>query len=89
MKVKHEDRFSDQEMLDMFTWDAKPKTRRKRVMRDTRKRGFRKACQPYDNVRDGVTVHPPGTSQRLADLKAFYDIATKFDEPISPFEEDE
>lgn len=85
MKIKAEDRFSNAELLDMFTWDTKPKTRRKRVARDTR--GFKKACQPYDNIRSGVTVHPPGSSQRLADLKAFYDIATKFDEPISPFEE--
>jgi hypothetical protein len=84
--IKHEERFTDQEMLDMFTWDAKPKTRRKRVWKDTRKRGFKKAVGSEDTLIEGVSVHPPGSKERLTDLAAFYDLAVKFDDPPSPFD---
>ena len=81
--ITHEDMMTDAELNGLFSVDGKRvrKPRKQRV-----KRGFRKALQSEDTLVEGVSVHPPGSKQRLADLAAFYDIATKFDAPPSPFD---
>ena len=68
---------------DCDTLFVKPR----RKTRKTRKtRGFRKALQRDDNLIGGVSTHPPGSKQRVADLAAFYDIAERFDVPPSAFD---
>ena len=81
MKIKLEDRFSENQLRDMFT------IRGKRIPRSGGRkasRGVRNAKQPHDHLAEGVSVHPPG-KDRVADLVAFYEIAQITEMEVSPF----
>jgi hypothetical protein len=82
MKIKLEERMTAEEINGLFSVERKriPKGHTSKV-----KRGFRKAVQSEDTLAEGVSTHPPGSEERLADLAEFYDIATQFDTPPSPF----
>ena len=81
--IKLEERFSDDELNAMFTVNGR-KVRAKRAKGP--RRGFRKALQREDHLIDGVSVHPPGSKQRVDDMRAFMDIARLMDEPPSMFD---
>jgi len=74
---------SDDELNNLFTVKNK---RVRQIRRKPLRRGFRKALQSEDTLVEGVSIHPPGSKQRVADLAAFYDIAERFDTPPSAFD---
>lgn len=84
MDISLQGMMTDNELNNLFS----VKNKRVRKARKARKasRGFRKALQRDDNIVGGVTTHPPGSKQRVADLAAFYDIAERFDTPPSAFD---
>ena len=77
-RITHEDRMTQNEIDGLFT--VKGRTRKARKARRT-SRGVRKALQRGDHIAEGVSTHPPGSKERLADLAAFYNLATSFDNP--------
>jgi len=88
MKVKISERFSDLDLARMFNIDLDPHKQGYnhpltgdvdrvtmplwRITRKPLKRGERNAMQTEDNLRNGVSQHPPGSAGRIEDLAAYY-----------------
>ena len=86
MKIKHEDRFTMVEMFQMFQVDCDPHAEGKtvrsrcsdvkvplwRYRRKAQRKGRMKAPQLGDGIREGVTIHPPGSRERIEDMQKFY-----------------
>lgn len=60
-----------------------PKGWRFKPIRKKKKKKKKKRIALNDNIRNGVTIHPPGSKERVADLAAFY--AANGDNEISAF----
>ena len=85
MGIRHEDMMTASEIDHLFT--VKGRVRKVRKARRA-SRGVRKALQRGDHIADGVSVHPPGSKERLADLAEFYNLADPQvwgDDAPSPF----
>ena len=86
MKIRHESRFTDVELFAMFNVELNSSRQGRRGAIQTAIGDiqtpllvWKKVKLPKrfntaigDNVKAGVTIHPPGSKERVADLAAFY-----------------